>query len=152
MRSNEIALHAKQQAWNEVSAELTKASTITIFGTNRTKRLTQDEKLQCVNNVISRVNPDEKMQREVIDNERREARNSLYRQYKIDSEYLIKNPEAGRSKAVKILASTIPHVMGLSGTLIKNNVTEYFTILNVVKPEKFWRYSSFGRLIISRSI
>jgi len=61
----------------------------------------------------------------------------------IDESHLIKNPESQRSKAVKKLCSRIPHVLGMSGTLIKNNATEYFTILNIVKPEKFWRYNSF---------
>src|SRR5258705_13803695 len=31
----------------------------------------------------------------------------------------------------------------MSGTLIKNNATEYFSILNIVKPEKFFRHSTF---------
>ena len=61
----------------------------------------------------------------------------------IDESHLIKNPESQRSNAIKKLSSRIPHVLGMSGTLIKNNATEYFTILNIVKPEKFWRYSSF---------
>jgi len=60
-----------------------------------------------------------------------------------DESHLIKNPEAQRTKAVKTLCSMVPHVMPMSGTLIKNNATEYFTSLNIVKPEKFWRYNNF---------
>lgn len=61
----------------------------------------------------------------------------------IDESHLIKNPESQRSKAVKVICSRVPHVIGMSGTLIKNNATELFQILNIVKPEKFWRFQSF---------
>lgn len=61
----------------------------------------------------------------------------------IDETHLIKNPGAQRTKAIKKLCSRIPHTIGMSGTPIKNSATEYFTILNILKPEKFWRYESF---------
>lgn len=63
----------------------------------------------------------------------------------LDEVHLLKNPESQRSKALKIVSSMIPHKMCMSGTLIKNNATEYFVPLNIVKPEKFWRYKSFCR-------
>jgi SNF2 family DNA or RNA helicase len=31
----------------------------------------------------------------------------------------------------------------MSGTLMKNNATEYFVPLNIVRPEKYWRFNSF---------
>lgn len=61
----------------------------------------------------------------------------------LDESHLLKNPESQRSKAVVKLSSRIPHKMCMSGTLIKNNATEYFIPLNIIKPERYWRYSSF---------
>lgn len=57
----------------------------------------------------------------------------------------IKNPEANRSVAVRNLArlGTIQHIIALSGTPIKNNAAEYFTILNILHPEIFPRLSQF---------
>lgn len=61
----------------------------------------------------------------------------------LDEVHLLKNPESQRSKALKTVCSLIPHKLCMSGTLIKNNATEYFVPLNIVKPEKYWRYASF---------
>jgi SNF2 family DNA or RNA helicase len=57
----------------------------------------------------------------------------------------IKNHLADRSKAIQRFVSSrnIPHVMGLSGTPIKNNAGEYFTILNLIQPTKFRTYNKF---------
>lgn len=35
------------------------------------------------------------------------------------------------------------HIIALSGTPIKNNATEYFTILNILRPDKFSSYQNF---------
>lgn len=61
----------------------------------------------------------------------------------LDEVHLLKNPETQRSKALKTVASMIPHPLCLSGTLIKNNAVEYFVPLNIVKPERYFRYNSF---------
>jgi len=57
----------------------------------------------------------------------------------------IKNLAADRTKAVqKIVQSrAIPHVIGLSGTPIKNNAGEYFPILNLLSPTRFRTYKHF---------
>ena len=61
----------------------------------------------------------------------------------LDEVHLLKNPSSQRSKAVKAICSNIPHVLPMSGTLIKNSATEYFIPLNIVRPERYWRYQSF---------
>jgi len=61
----------------------------------------------------------------------------------LDEVHLLKNPETQRSKALKAVSSMIPHPLCLSGTLIKNNATEYFVPLNIIKPERYWRFNSF---------
>lgn len=61
----------------------------------------------------------------------------------LDEVHLLKNPESQRSKALKIVCGMIPHRLLMSGTLMKNNASEYFVPLNIVKPEKYWRYNSF---------
>ena len=61
----------------------------------------------------------------------------------IDETQNIKNPSAARTACVRKLAKYSPYVLGLSGTPIKNNALEYFTILNILKPERFPSYRGF---------
>ena len=57
----------------------------------------------------------------------------------------IKSLDADRTKAVQriVRQRNIPHVIGLSGTPIKNNAGEYFPILNLLNPSKFRVYNQF---------
>ena len=55
----------------------------------------------------------------------------------------IKNPGAIRTAMVRKLTKNVPYVIGLSGTPIKNNADEYFTILNILKPERFPSHKAF---------
>lgn len=55
----------------------------------------------------------------------------------MDEVQMIKNPGSKRTVAIRKAADVIPHIISLSGTPIKNNAGEYFTILNILKPEKF---------------
>lgn len=61
----------------------------------------------------------------------------------IDECQRIKNHLSDRAKAVQKLARTCPHVIAMSGTPIKNNAGEYFTVLNLVKPTLFPHYQKF---------
>lgn len=63
----------------------------------------------------------------------------------IDECQQIKNPTSKRTVAIKELsrAAGIKHIIGLSGTPIKNNAIEYFPILNILKPEIFSRLAQF---------
>lgn len=79
----------------------------------------------------------------------------------LDETHLIKNEESLRAKAVKKFTggdskydkegnllfeySEIPHIVGLSGTPIVNNASEFFTILNILYPKIFWEYTRFCR-------
>jgi len=61
----------------------------------------------------------------------------------IDECQRIKNHLSDRAKAVQRVARTTPHVVAMSGTPIKNNAGEYFTVLNLVKPTLFPHYQRF---------
>lgn len=61
----------------------------------------------------------------------------------IDETQNIKNPNAARTACVRKLARYSPYVIGLSGTPIKNNALEYFTILNILQPSRFPSYRGF---------
>lgn len=61
----------------------------------------------------------------------------------IDECQLIKNTESKRTVAVRELCRRIPNVIALSGTPIKNNAAEYFSILNILRPEKFKTYVGY---------
>lgn len=57
----------------------------------------------------------------------------------------IKDHLSGRSKAVQKTVKNLKleHVIGLSGTPIKNHAGEYYTILNAVSPRLFPHYDTF---------
>ena len=82
---------------------------------------------------------------------RRFKNNSLNEMFKkrgiktvvIDECQAIKNPVSQRSREVRELCKDIKYVFGLSGTPIKNNASEYFSILNILYPERYPSYSRF---------
>jgi SWI/SNF-related matrix-associated actin-dependent regulator 1 of chromatin subfamily A len=55
----------------------------------------------------------------------------------IDECQMIKNPTSKRTKAIVRTCGNVKHIIALSGTPIKNNAGEYFTILNILRPDKF---------------
>lgn len=55
----------------------------------------------------------------------------------------ISNHLSDRAKAVQRLAKDVPHILPMSGTPIKNNAGEYFTVLNLVQPRRYPNYSRF---------
>lgn len=55
----------------------------------------------------------------------------------------IKNHLSGRAKAIQRMCKDIEHIVPLSGTPIKNNAGEYFTVLNLIQPQMFPNYSWF---------
>lgn len=60
-----------------------------------------------------------------------------YKTIIFDECQMIKNPDAKRTKACRILSEGIPHRLALSATPIKNSGREWFTILNIIKPTLF---------------
>lgn len=63
----------------------------------------------------------------------------------LDEVQAIKNHLSGRAKAVQNISKQCEHVIALSGTPIKNNAGEYFTVLNVLQPSRFPEYQRFLR-------
>lgn len=61
----------------------------------------------------------------------------------IDECQQIKSTVAQRTIELRKLVKDIPHKIALSGTPIKNNAAEYFTILNILKPELFRHFTYF---------
>lgn len=61
----------------------------------------------------------------------------------IDECHRIKNHLSDRAKAVQKIARTTPHILPMSGTPIKNNAGEYFTVLNLVAPTRFPHYQRY---------
>jgi SWI/SNF-related matrix-associated actin-dependent regulator 1 of chromatin subfamily A len=61
----------------------------------------------------------------------------------IDECQRIKNHLSDRAKAVQRIAKNTPHILPMSGTPIKNNAGEYFTVLNLVKPTLFPHYQKY---------
>lgn len=61
----------------------------------------------------------------------------------IDECQRIKNHLSDRAKAVQKIAKTTKHIIAMSGTPIKNNAGEYFTVLNLVSPLMFPHYQKY---------
>lgn len=61
----------------------------------------------------------------------------------IDECQRIKNHLSERAKAIQKVCKNVEHIIPMSGTPIKNNAGEYFTVLNLVKPRLFPHYATF---------
>lgn len=61
----------------------------------------------------------------------------------IDECQRIKNHLSDRAKAVQRIAKKCEYKIPMSGTPIKNNAGEYFTVLNLVAPTRFPQYQRF---------
>lgn len=61
----------------------------------------------------------------------------------IDECQRIKNHLSDRAKAVQRIARNCEHIVPMSGTPIKNNAGEYFTVLNLVSPMQFPHYQRY---------
>jgi len=61
----------------------------------------------------------------------------------IDECQRIKNHLSQRAKAIQKVAKDLDHILPMSGTPIKNNAGEYFTVLNLVRPQAFPHYTHF---------
>lgn len=62
----------------------------------------------------------------------------------IDECHYIKSQKAKRTKACKRLTSGAPHILALSGTPIAGKPMEFFSVLNMIRPDLFPSYWSFG--------
>jgi len=61
----------------------------------------------------------------------------------LDECQLIKNPDSTRTQLVRKLAKQVPYVLPLSGTPWKNRGSEFFVVLNMLDPKRFWSYEGF---------
>lgn len=55
----------------------------------------------------------------------------------------IKNPTSRRAQQVREICREVPHILALSGSPIENHAGEYFTVLNILKPERFRTYKYY---------
>lgn len=63
----------------------------------------------------------------------------------IDECQQIKNHLSQRAKEVQNVCKDVENILCLSGTPIKNNAGEYFTVLNLLKPRRFPYYAEYIR-------
>jgi SWI/SNF-related matrix-associated actin-dependent regulator 1 of chromatin subfamily A len=63
----------------------------------------------------------------------------------IDETQMIKTTDAARTSAVRDLVKLKDHIIGLSGTPIKNHGGEYYSILNILDPRRFYNSAAFER-------
>ena len=61
----------------------------------------------------------------------------------IDEVQAIKNPDSARTKHLQAVIKNIPHIIPLSGTPWKNRGSEFFVVLNMLSPTKFWSMQAF---------
>ena len=63
----------------------------------------------------------------------------------VDESQNFKNTSTGRTKALQSMAKVVPHKIFISGTPIMNTASEYFPVLNMLRPESWPSKESFGR-------
>ena len=63
----------------------------------------------------------------------------------LDECQAVKNHLSGRAKAVQKFAKDCEYIIPMSGTPIKNNAGEYFTVLNMIRPRMFPEFNRFIR-------
>jgi len=61
----------------------------------------------------------------------------------LDECQMIKNPDSTRTQEVRRIVKNAEHVIPLSGTPWKNRGSEFFTVLNMLNPSKFYSYDHF---------
>jgi len=61
-----------------------------------------------------------------------------------DEVHYLKNPQVQRTECAKKIAKGVDKVIGLSGTPILNRPMEFFTLLNLLRPDLFDNRFSFG--------
>lgn len=61
----------------------------------------------------------------------------------IDEVQAIKNPDSTRTQQIRRVLRDVPHIIPLSGTPWKNRGSEFFTVLNILNPQKFYSYQHF---------
>lgn len=61
----------------------------------------------------------------------------------IDECQHIKNSSTWRANEVRKIAKCVKNVIAASGTSVKNNAGEYFTVLNIMHPERFPKLGSY---------
>lgn len=55
----------------------------------------------------------------------------------------IKNQSSKRAQQVRDICKSVPHIIATSGSPIENHAGEYFTILNILRPERFRNYKDY---------
>ena len=61
----------------------------------------------------------------------------------IDECQAIKNPDSSRTSCIRQIVKHIPRIIPLSGTPWKNRGSEFFVVLNMLDPKRFWSYKAF---------
>lgn len=62
----------------------------------------------------------------------------------VDECHLVKNPQAGRSKAIKMISRSISNVLMLTGTPVLSRPIEIFNCLNMIDPATWSNYYGFA--------
>lgn len=63
----------------------------------------------------------------------------------LDESHYIKNPSAGRTKAIRLLSQKIPHIVFLTGTPMLSKPAELFSTLNLLNPLEWSSYYGFTK-------
>lgn len=64
----------------------------------------------------------------------------------LDEVQHIKNSDSKRTNGVRLASRQVKHIVGLSGTPIKNHAGEYFTVLNLIRPDLFRTKATFDQV------
>jgi SNF2 family DNA or RNA helicase len=63
----------------------------------------------------------------------------------LDECQAIKNPDSTRTQCIRNVVRDIPRIIPLSGTPWKNRGSEFFTVLNMLDPKRFYSFEHFKK-------
>ncbi len=61
----------------------------------------------------------------------------------LDECQAIKNTDTSRTQCIRTIVRDVPRIIPLSGTPWKNRGSEFFVVLNMLDPKRFWSFKSF---------
>jgi len=63
----------------------------------------------------------------------------------LDECQAIKNPDSSRTGCIRTIVRDIPHIIPTSGTPWKNRGSEFFVVLNMLDPKRFYSFEGFKK-------
>lgn len=109
------------------------------------KWLAETEKIQVINGAEAKQGTIVIINYDILEKHAEYLKNLKAQAIILDESHYIKNYKAKRTKFAQELCKEIPHRILLTGTPILNRPCEIWTQLNIVRPQEYDNFFSFGK-------